>query len=91
MPLPQLKEHRPYASLKGWMGGPLGKRGLARLEALGASWGSTERVDRIVEAAAMAPDAPPLPPLKSWRDRASFLAGVCWCLAFISARSRSSR
>lgn len=88
MPPETARESR-YMGLRAWNRSAHGRRGLERLSALGASWGSRDRADKIVEALGRLEGAPPLPPVNTYRDRAAFLAGACWVLALMGNRSRS--
>lgn len=78
-----------YKTVKVWLGEPTGRQGLSRLKALGVSWSLRSLPDEIVDKLGAQPLAPPLPPLGTFRDRAAFLAGVCWCLSWTSKLARN--
>lgn len=78
-----------YSELSGWLkASRTAQDGLARLQALGVGWRRGGLPYEIVEALAAHPRASTLPPLKAMREKAAFLAGVVWTLAFVSKLSR---
>ena len=80
-----------YGYIKAWMASRDAKRGLERMQALGAVWAPRSRTDQIVEALGRADCAPELPKLDTFRDRGSFLAGAAWALSWIGNKAEAGR